>query len=168
MDYTTIFYSCITFLILGLMYDERVKTIVCKAVKNVELRSEKIAKIAAIEAAMIAADDAAAETLALLNSRINQVLEDSNRKYTRGQHQVDYALQEIRQSVAESQGILTKNRKTQEYVKKIVEEAPVIKEASTNLTILKQNLKDWILGLIYDNFNIKKKWDNSGCRGFPN
>ena len=168
MDYTTIFYSCITFLILGFIYDERVKTVVCKAVKNVELRSEKIAKIAATEAAMLAADDAAAETLKLLNSRITQVLEDTNRKYTRGQQQVDYALQELRQSVAESQGILTKNRQTQEYVKKIIEETPIIKEATTNLAILKQNLRGWIVELIYDNFNVKKKWDNSGCRGFPN
>ena len=168
MDYTTIFYSCITFLILGFIYDERVKTVVCKALKNAELRSEKITKIAATEAAMLAADDAAIETLALLNSRITQVLEDTNRKYTRGQQQVDYALQELRQSVTESQGILTKNRQTQEYVKKIVDEAPVIKESAANLTILKQNLKDWIIELISDNFNVKKNWNNRGCRGFPN
>jgi hypothetical protein len=160
MEYTTIFYSCIMFLILGFIYDERVKTIVCNAVKNVELRSEKIAKIVA--------NDAAAETLALLNSRITQVLEDTNRKYTRGQQQVDYALQELRQSVAESQGILTKNRQTQECIKKIIDEAPVINEAATNLTILKQNLKDWIIGLISQNFNANKKWESSVCRGFPN
>jgi hypothetical protein len=168
MEYTTIFYSCITFLILGFIYDNRVKTVVYNAVKNVELRSEKIAKIAAAEAAMLAADDAAAETLELLNSRINQVLEDTNRKYTRGQQQVDYALQELRQSVTESQGILTKNRQTQESIKKIVDEAPAIKETTTNLTILKQNLRGWIIELISDTFNVKKKWDNSGCRGFPN
>jgi hypothetical protein len=160
MDYSTIFYSCITFLILGFIYDERVKKVVRSAVKNVELRSEKIAKIASNEASI--------ETLALLNSRINQVLEDTNRKYTRGQQQVDYALQELRQSIVESQGILTKNRQIQECVKKIVEEAPIIKEATTNFAILKQNLKGWIVELIYDNFNVKKKWDNSGCRGFPN
>jgi hypothetical protein len=168
MEYTTIFYCCITFLILGFIYDERVKTVVCNAIKTVELRSEKIAKIAATEAAMLAADDAAAETLASVNSRINQVLEDSTRRYTRGQQQVDHALQELRQSVAESQGILTKNRQIQECIKKIIDDAPAIKDASNDIVILKKNLKNWIVELISDNFNVKKKWDYGECRGFPN